>query len=93
MAEEGEVPTESSSIDVLRREEEQVDSNSCLDALFGADSIERILNSEKSLLLVGTVQLWIFSMFERSWTNSWKGSLENVELTTEIFLKHRSRLA
>jgi len=77
----------------LRREEEQVDSDSCLDAFFGAHSVERILDSEQRLLLVGTVQFRIFSVFERSRTDGGKGSLEDIELTSEVFLNDEKCLA
>jgi hypothetical protein len=75
-----------SRVDVLRGEKEEVDADSRFDAFFGADTVEGILREEERLLLVGAVQLGVFSVFQGTRTDGGKGGLEDVELAAEVLL-------
>lgn len=83
--------TESRRVDVLGGEEEEVDSDAGFDALLGADAVEGVLREEEGLLLVGTVQLGILAVLERAGTDGGERSLEDVELTAEVFLCKRGK--
>lgn len=84
---------ESRRVDVLRGEEEEVDSDTGLDAFFRRDAVEGVLRQEESLLLVGAVELGVFAVLERSRTDGRQRGLEDVELAAEGFLRGRVRSA
>lgn len=79
--------TERRGVDVLRREQEEVDPDTRLDTFLRRDSIEGILRHEEGLLLVGPVQLAVFTMLERPESDRRQRSLEDVELAAEGFLR------
>lgn len=81
--------TESRRVDVLRREQEEVDADSGLDALFRGDAVERILGNEECLLLLRAVELAVFTVLESSETDRRKRGLEDVQLASERFLRVR----
>lgn len=83
--------TKSGSVDVLRGEEEEVDSDAGLDALLGRNSVERVLRAEERLLLVGAVELVVLAVFERAKADGWQGRLEDVELTADALQSEHRR--
>lgn len=78
--------TEACHINVLRREEEDVDTNAQLDALFSRCAIEGVLGDEEGLLLVCAVELVVLAMLERTRADSGQRCLENVDLTSKALL-------
>ena len=79
--------TERGGVDVLRREEEQIDPDAGLHALLCRDTVERILRNEQGLFFLGTVQLAVFTMLERAEADGRQRGLEDVELSAEVFLQ------
>lgn len=61
--------TDAGDVDVLRREEEEIDANARLDTFLRRRTVEGVLRNEQRLLLVGAVQLAVFAMLEGAWPN------------------------
>lgn len=79
--------TERGGVDVLRREEEQIDPDAGFDALLCRDTVERILRNEQGLFFLGAVQLAVFAVLERAEADGRQRGLEDVELSAEVFLQ------
>jgi hypothetical protein len=78
---------QASNVDILAREEEEVDAEARFGALFGDGAVERLLRRKEGALLVGAVELIVLAMLERAGSDGGQGCLEDVDLAAEVSLQ------